>query len=500
MAALPNPTRREVLKAGAALGATALTSGSLSSVSFARSKAAKCQSRLRDIEHFVILMQENRSFDSYFGTYPNVRGFDDKSNRDAFAQPGYSGPGAVDGHLLPFHLDGTQPIGQCVTDPTHSWIPQHQSRNGGRNNMFFSSHAPAEYDGAAAPTVMGYFRRADIPFYWGLADAFTLCESYHCSVLGPTEPNRLYSISAWLDPAGVAGGPSVKTNFDRNGLKGDFTWLTYPEQLSANGVSWKAYTGPGGQPDSPFPAFVQYRSDPGLNALGIKPVYPDDFAADMAAGALPAVSWIHLPFNESEHPTFPPARGEHGVNEVLQMIFQQPKIWRKTAVIINFDENGGFFDHIAPPVAPRGTKGEYITAPNVEGGPDGVGGIAGPIGLGFRTPTLIVSPWSRGGLIASETFDHTSVLQLLEARFGVEVPNLTSWRRKATGDLTSAFNFAAKPNFSIPNLPATSDSPPSATGGACDLFPPPPYPVPPKTAIPHQAKAKGKAKRPSGVC
>jgi phospholipase C len=450
MAALPNPTRREVLKAGAALGATALTSGSLSSVSFARSKAAKCQSRLRDIEHFVILMQENRSFDSYFGTYPNVRGFDDKSNRDAFAQPGYSGPGAVDGHLLPFHLDGTQPIGQCVTDPTHSWIPQHQSRNGGRNNMFFSSHAPAEYDGAAAPTVMGYFRRADIPFYWGLADAFTLCESYHCSVLGPTEPNRLYSISAWLDPAGVAGGPSVKTNFDRNGLKGDFTWLTYPEQLSAHGVSWKALDPPALQrvraPDLPARA----RRARGQRGAADDLPAAEDLAQDRGDHQLRRERRLLRPRRPSGRPARDQGRVHHR---------PERRRW--------------------PRRRGRNQRADRPRVPHADA--DRLAVVA-------------------GGLIASETFDHTSVLQLLEARFGVEVPNLTSWRRKATGDLTSAFNFAAKPNFSIPNLPAISDSPPSATGGACDLFPPPPYPVPPKTAIPRQTKAKGKAKRPSGVC
>jgi phospholipase C len=492
------PTRREVLKAGAALGAAAVASGGpLSSIAFAKSSKPKCASKLKDIDHIVVVMQENRSFDQYFGTYPGVRGFDDMSNPKAFQQLGYTGTGSKGGKLLPFHLDGTMPIGQCVDDPTHDWFPQHQSRNGGRNNLFYLSHAPEQYDGAAAPTVMGYFRKGDIPYYWALAKAFTLCDSYHCSVLGPTEPNRLYSISAWLDPAGVAGGPNLQTNFNAAGLKGDFTWLTYPEQLSAHGVTWKSYTAPGGQPDSPFPAFVQYRDDPTLNALGIQPTYPDQFVADMDAGTLPQVSWIQLPFTDSEHATFPPAAGENAVNQLLQSIWQRPSVWKKTAVILNYDENGGFWDHVAPPVPPPGTAGEYLTAPTL---PDAAMGVRGPIGLGFRVPCIVVSPWSRGGLVASETFDHTSVLQLIESRFGVEVPNLSKWRREATGDMTSAFNFLEKPDFRIPGLPATSDNPPSATGAECDQFPPPPYPVPASITMPKQEKLKGKVKRPSGMC
>jgi len=318
---------------------------------------------------------------------------------------------------------------------------------------------------------------------------------YFCSVLGPTEPNRLYSVSATLDPAGRRGGPSLKTVFDAQGLVGNFSWTTMPEQLQARGISWKSYTQAGGQFDNPFPAFRQFHTNPTLNRLGIQPTYPGDFIADLARDQLPAVSWLQVAFDESEHPAFPPAKGEYAVDQVLRAIWRHPHIWRKTVVIVNYDENGGFFDHVAPPTPPRGTKGEFLTVPLL---PAAAQGIRGPIGLGFRVPCIIVSPWSRGGLVCSDVFDHTSVLRLIERRFGAEVPNLSRWRRSVAGDLTTAFNFAAAPNYSIPKLPPTSATSPLVTTGACASGPATPYPVPKRIPVPHQRP--GRARRPSGLC
>jgi phospholipase C len=448
-----------------------------------------------------VLMQENRSFDEYFGTYPGVRGFDDARNRQAFAQPGYRGRGSRKGHLLPFHVNGRTPAGQCLGTldfPTHDWAPQHQSWNRGRNNRFYKVHSQRQWDGPFATNVMGYFERQDIPYYWALAKAFTLCDMYFCSVLGPTEPNRLYSVSATLDPAGKRGGPNVQTNFNAQGLVGNFSWTTMPEQLQARGISWKSYTqfSGAGQLDSPFPAFTQFRTNPTLNRLGIQPTYPADFQADLASDQLPAVSWVQVGITESEHPGEPPAKGEFAVDQVLRSIWRYPHIWRKTVVIINYDENGGFFDHVSPPTPPRGTKQEFLTVPRL---PAKAFGIRGPIGLGFRVPCIIVSPWSRGGLVCSDVFDHTSVLRLIERRFGAEVPNLSRWRRSVTGDLTSAFNFASPPNYSIPKLPATSATSPLVTTGQCGaLSTPTPYPVPKRIQMPRQRA--GRARRPSGRC
>jgi phospholipase C len=160
-------------------------------------------------------------------------------------------------------------------------------------------------------------------------------------------------------------------------------------------------------------------------------------------------------------------------------------VWRKTALFITWDENGGFFDHVAPPVAPRGTPGEYLTVSPL---PAAAQGVAGPIGLGFRVPMLIVSPFTRGGLVCSDTFDHTSMLRFVETRFGVEVPNLSAWRRRATGDLTSAFNFAAAPTDRKVSLPVPRSAAASCT--VKDVTVPAP-------SAPHQEP--GARKRPSGI-
>jgi phospholipase C len=500
MLSTPNVTRRSLLKGGAALGLSGVIGESplAGLLAPADARTPGCGGKLADIEHVVVLMQENRSFDSFFGTFPGVRGFGDRQNHQALAQPGYHGRGARKGHLLPFHLNGREPIGQClgtIDQPNHDWAPQHLSWNHGRNNRFYEVHARPQYDGALAVNVMGYYEQQDIPYFWALAREFTVCDRFFCSVLGPTEPNRVYSVSATLDPAGRRGGPCIETVFDAQGLAGDFRWTTMPEQLRARGISWKSYTAASGQLDSPFPAFRQFRTDPHLNRFGIQPTYPGDFETDLERNRLPAVSWIQVAFAQSEHPGFPPAAGEYAVDQVLRAIWRRPHIWRKTVVIVTHDENGGFFDHVAPPSPPPGTRGEYLTVRPL---PVNARGIRGPIGLGFRIPAIIVSPWTRGGLVCSEVFDHTSVLRLIERRFGAEVPNLSHWRRSVTGDLTGAFDFAAAPNFSIPRLPPTSRTSPLVTTGACASGPAKPYPLPARIPLPQQRP--GRARRPSGVC
>ena len=434
--------------------------------------------------------------------FRGCRGFGDHRNREAFYQRGYDGPGSQKGRLIPFHVNGKTSAAQCLGNldaPTHNWVPQHQSWNRGKNDRFYEVHKLATNDKTLAPNVMSYYKQQDIPYYWALAKAFTVCDMYFCSVIGPTEPNRLYSISATLDPAGTHGGPCVKTTFTLDqGLIGNFRWTTMPEQLQARGISWKSYTAGGvafGQADSPFGAFEQFRNKPTLHRLGIAPTYPQDFLNDLARDQLPSVSSIQVSFFQSEHPGASPALGEYAVDQVLRAIWRHPHIWRKTAVIINHDENGGFFDHVPPPTAPPGTKGEHLTARKMP--PQG-GDVRGPIGLGFRVPAIIVSPWTRGGFVCSDVLDHTSVLRLIEARFGAEVPNLTRWRRSVTGDMTTAFNFAAKPDYAIPKLPPTSNTAPNVTLKPCPLGGEEPYPVPRSIKFPRQES--GRPRRPSQRC
>jgi phospholipase C len=504
-------TRRGVLRAGlaggAALALPALDPRAVLERALAAAPAG-C-GRLADIEHIVIFVQENRSLDSYFGTFPGVRGFSDPhalrlsdgSGLSVFAQPGYDHPG-YGGHLMPFHLD-TDANGECTNDITHDWGPQHRSWNGGAMDRFVVEHVKAEGD-AQGPVTMGYYQRSDLPFYHALADAFTLCDGYHCSVLGPTDPNQLYLASAWLGQDGAKGGPVLETyGSDRAQRYGTLSWTTMPEQLEARKVSWKVYSADNASPeeDSPFPLFAQFQTNPALNAKGLQPTYPADFMADVANGALPQVSWVYTTIVQSEHPPAPPTWGEQTAAQIVSALTADPEQWRRTALLITWDENGGFFDHVPPPVPPPGTAGEYVSAAALPGAAEG---IRGPIGLGFRVPLLIVSPFARGGFVSSDTFDHTSLLRLIESRFGAEVPNLSAWRREAVGDLTSAFDFAA-PDASVPPLPSPSLTDPRVVASNCTSQPAtlvpsfgsslPGYPVPPN-AMPVQEP--GAPRRPSG--
>jgi phospholipase C len=468
-------TRREALAAGLAISGSVAFGGTLRRVGPIVDRAASIAPRgtdLEAIEHVVFVMQENRSFDHYFGTYPGVRGFDDHHGSLApFAQ---SVPGSSR-QVLPYHLDRATLQAQCagnVDIPIHDWRPQHESWAHGRMDQFVATHTRFDGD-AQAPLVMGYFERSDLPFYYALADAFTICDAYHCSVIGPTMPNRLYSLSATIDPSGADGGPVLSTP-DLGGPQaaealGSVKWPTMPEALLDHGVSWKVYQEPGSSvgPDQrhnlslAFNAllyFEQYLADPNstLYQQAFLPVWPDEFLADVSGNTLPEVSWILPPLIDSEHPSSAPANGEGHVSKIIQALIAQPEVWAKTVVVVTFDENGGFFDHVAPPVAPAGTAGEYVTDRHL---PSPAHGIKGPIGLGFRVPTLIVSPFSRGGYVNSDVFDHTSLLRLLETRFGVPIPNLTSWRRHTVGDLTSTLDLGA-PDVSVPTLPAAPiDSP-----------------------------------------
>ncbi len=455
-------TRRELLQAGAGAGALALGANPL-----IQQALAMRPGKLTDIEHVVILIQENRSFDHYFGTLPGVRGFADPSvPSSVFYQPGYPAPG-YGGQLLPFHLDPSGMSGnRCFPDITHEWAPQHESWDEGAMDGFVRTHLAV--DGPeAGPATMAYYERSDIPFYHALAEAFTICDNYHCSVLGPTHPNRLYSMSASIDPEGVNGGPLVETlgppKFQE--FEGRFKWMTMPEQLSAAGVSWKVYTGSSnGLYDNVLNFFEAYKTNPELAARGLDPVYPNDFVADIKNDELPQVSWVNVSLDETEHPGYSSAKvGEFIVESLLHRL-KSHGTWDSTALFLTWDENGGFFDHVAPPVPPLGTPGEYLSVEDATGDD---GGIMGPIGLGIRVPMIIMSPFSRGGFLCSDTFDHTSILRFLETRFGVEVPNLSAWRREVTGDLTSAFNFAG-PNKRGPVLPNVKLTKREAQSGACE--------------------------------
>jgi phospholipase C len=424
--------RRRFLQGAAALGAAGLLDAAMPGA--ARAAAGS----LKDIDHFIFLMKENRSFDHYFGTLAGVRGFADAKalklpgGRSVFEQTDEQTRALV----LPFRLDTTRTAGQRLTQLDHSWTAQHESWNDGRMDLWIPAHR--EEEGPLAPLTMGYFARADLPFHHALADAFTICDGYHSSVMGPTYPNRYYAMTATNDPDGRLGGPVL------NNLPRTFAWETYPERLERAGISWRVYHDLDDFGCNVLKYFVQYRNiEPRSplfqSALRNRPLY--ELLYDLRTGNIPQVTWIIAPSNLSEHPDWLPAAGAHHTWMILDALWSNPKLWAKTALILHYDENDGQFDHVVPPTPEPGTPSEFV------------GGI--PVGLGFRVPCIVISPWSRGGYVCGDTFDHTSTLRLLETRFGVEVANLSAWRRATTGDLTSTFSFGAPPRFDLPELPDT---------------------------------------------
>ena len=502
-------SRRALLRGGAGAAAAVLGAGFVPHA-LRRALAAprRCATSLDDIEHVIILIQENRSFDHYFGTLRGVRGFADPhairlpDGASVFAQPN---PANTDnppvGRLLPFRLDTSTPPpsmnnGTCTPDITHSWGAQHDSWNHGAMDRWAEVHLRDDDPyGAAA---MGYYTREDLPFYHAVADAFTICDGYHCSVLGPTDPNRLMAMTASIDPDGLGGGP-ITSNPGMSSY-GKFNWTTYPEQLQNAGVTWKQYSDPELQASTSnvlqfFPKYLDPSSQ--LFANGVLPTYPEDFTRDVLSGELPQVSWLQLNDVVSDHPPDAPGLGEDALSQLITILTARPDVWAKTLLLATWDENGGFFDHVVPPTSPAGTPQEWLTAGGTQ--------PRGPIGLGFRVPLLVISPFSRGGFVCSDVFDHTSTLLFLERRFGVEVANLSDWRRATVGDLTAALNIVA-PDTSAPSLPATvlRDAPVLVACAQGEALlnsanqTPPPYPVPSPQSMPVQEP--GRPRRPSGLC
>jgi phospholipase C len=323
----------------------------------------------------------------------------------------------------------------------------HQALDGGKMDQWLS----AEHELAFT---MSYYTRADLPWHMALADAFTVCDGYHASVLGPTNPNRLFTVSGTIDPAGRAGGPVTD-----NSESAPYTWTTYPERLQARRISWRIYQQGDNFDDNPLAWFKQYQQAPSgspLHQNGMLRRPASAFADDVAAGRLPQVSWITAPTAQSEHPGYAPGPGADFCNGILQALFAHPQVWASTVLFLVYDEPGGFFDHVIPQLPPAGTADEFV------------GGD--PIGLGFRVPMIVCSPWSRGGYVCSDTFDHTSMLRFLERRFGIREPQISRWRRQTCGDLVRTLDLEHR-NLSIPSLPATGPLA-AASNNACSHYPP----------------------------
>jgi phospholipase C len=551
------PSRRQVLKAGAAVTAGVAAGMSPAALIEALAASPSCGS-LTDIKHVIFFIQENRSFDHYFGRYKGVRGFDDRTapgGAGAFAQP-YTAPASPTGYnnpLLPFHISTAVSApphqGQCTNDVEHQWAGQHSSWNHGANDNWLNSHIATEPDVKQAAVTMGYYEREDLPLYYQLADNFTICDNYFSSMLGGTDTNRLHSLTGTIDPDGWDGGCqflSTKLGTVANpgadlGSKGK--WLPYPQLLQKAGITWKVYgTADGQSGDNTLRYFPQFRptgnATLAANAFGSNG-FPADFLADCQAGTLPQVSWLLSGIADTEHAPDPLEWGESITHSVLSALATSG-LWSSSVLFLTYDENGGFFDHVAPPVPPANTFGEYLSQTALTAGAraeattvHGVDLSTDPIGLGFRVPMLVISPFSRNDptgppLVCSDVLDHTSMLRFLETWTGAagtsvpvprrdplaQTPGLSDWRVATVGDLTGALNLAATPDASVPmavlaNVPDRADpavlSQCTVTGtiGSLNASTSPVVQDPvivSNTSLPAQEPAGGAVKVPSGVC
>ena len=441
-------------------------------------------------------MQENRSFDHYFGTLRGVRGFGDPravklpSGKSVWHQPDANNP---DGYLLPFRPDKNNLGLTFLEDTPHDWVGTHAAWNNGAYDHWVPNKGT---------TSMAYLTRNDIPYHYALADAFTVCDAYHCSLLGPTDPNRYHMWTGWVGNDGNGEGPVIDNS------ESGYGWSTYPERLEKAGVSWKIYqdigegldaadfwgwTGDrpyiGNYGDNSLLYFHQYQnaedSSPlaqkartGTNILKSGTLF-DVIRQDVMANQLPQVSWIVAPEAYTEHGNWPPNYGAWYVSQMLDALTANPEVWSKTVVFYMWDENDGFFDHIVPPTPPQsraegistvGTANELFTGSSVYPASTFT---PGPYGLGVRVPMIVISPWSKGGWVNSQVFDHTSLIRFVESRFGVVEPNITSWRRAVTGDLSTAFNFES-PNDAVVSLPSTASYEPPNQDRYPDYVPTPP--------------------------
>ncbi|WP_326679833.1 phosphocholine-specific phospholipase C [Streptomyces sp. NBC_01237] len=471
--------RRLFALGGGALGAAAAGSflpPSLQAAIAAQPAAAGAgRDGLGAIKHVVILMQENRSFDHYFGTLRGVRGFGDRnaielpSGKPVFEQPGPLGTG-----VLPFPVRGAAETQkkdlQYIGALDHSWSGGSKAWAGGWMNGWITAKTAA---------TMAYYDRRDIPLHYELADTFTICDAYHSSIHTSTSPNRnhLWSGKTGNEPNGKR---AVGNDAYNEGTHPGYDWSTYAERLEKAGRSWKTYTEWENFTDNQIEFFATFKavarkalaktgghtymesfyaavrdtddtgererllglleegvatltkSERSLFERALRRVetgsLADEFAKDVAAGTLPEVSYLVPSALDSEHPSVSsPVHSATIVYKVLDALGKHPDVWRHTAVLINYDENDGFFDHVPPPVAPPEVAEEQWEGK--------------PTGLGVRVPLLVVSPWTVGGYVCSEVFDHTSVIRFLERWTGVREPNISDWRRQVTGDLTSAFDF-----------------------------------------------------------
>ncbi len=487
---LRNLSRRSFLKAGGAALAASMFPPSIARALSIR--AARRTGTIKDVEHVVVLMQENRAFDHYFGTLPGVRGFGDRitvplpGGRSVWEQQLANGT-----TILPYHLDATLGNAQRVNGTPHSW-PDAQNA--------WAKGSLGQWPRFKQPWSMGYYEEAEVPFQFALANAFTVCDAYHCSFHGGTNPNRLFMFTGMNDPFATGGGPAITNENDFLGPPEEgFTWTTYAERLEEAGISWKVYQDLADNfSDNSLAGFRQFRepfyagTPSPLVQKGLATTLTngnlDKLRDDVLGGSLPQVSWIVAPAGSSEHPgPSSPVQGGWYTQEVLNALTADPHVFARTVLLVMFDENDGYFDHVPPPCAPSLRADLSLAgASTVDDGAERYSVDGGVFGPGPRVPMTIISPWSRGGWVDSQAYDHTSLIRFIEERFGVIEPNISPWRRAVMGDLTTAFDFR-HPNRKLPSLPQLTLQEATAIRNAQQALPQVPIPQGSAGTLPVQA-------------
>ncbi|MXV13762.1 phosphocholine-specific phospholipase C [Hufsiella ginkgonis] len=488
--------RRDFIKLSATLGLTVAVWDPLLKKALAV-EANNITRSIKDVEHIVVLMQENRSFDHYFGAMKGVRGFGDR-----FPIPLESGKRAFyqsDGKNIvpPYRADGKVTNAAFVNGTPHNFPDTQAAWNQGKYGFWPLFKTPYS---------MAYYTREEIPFQYAMAEYFTICDAYHCSVATGTDPNRVVFWSGSVcDPKKRAAGINC-TDADsepvnlRCWIKGKmpepgyvyqgsaFKWPTIPDVLQQAGISWRIYQDPNDNWTGAMNGCLAFESF--RNAKPGSPVYEngmrhwslDDLTNDVKNDRLPQVSWVLPSQRNSEHPGAPssPYRASDFTHDVLSAITSNPEVWSKTVFFLTFDENDGLFDHLPAPAVPSynldGTlagkssldvAGMYFDNDKDDLGDaigprkyidkrDTISGKIRPWGMGPRVPMYIISPWSKGGWVHSEVADHTSVGQFIEKRFGIHISAISPWHRAVSSDLTSAFDFVTPNDPRVPAMPDTS--------------------------------------------
>ena len=407
------------------------------------------------IQHVIFIVQENHSFDNYFGTYPGAKGI--PSGLLLYSNPGQKNSTAYAPYLLsdstPIYLTGDE-LPPGVSDPsqltaTSPYLPHHLTSEAGPllTNAWAAAHVAydnGKMDGfisaqGGSTQTMGYYDRSDIPYYWDYADHYVLADNFFSSLLGPTFPNHLYIASGAAGPISVKGNYSWLVNGTIVGdLGGSYPydqlklgWSTLAQELTTKNTTWNWYDGDpdptAGSAWDVLPLFTYFQQNPSQVTQHIKGT--QSFSSDIKAGKLAAVSWIMpgswapptypsgcLGIDTSEHP---PARSDCGMDYVSYLVnnVMQSQYWNSTAIVLTWDDWGGFYDNVAPPQVDE-------------------------FGLGFRVPTIVISPWVKPHFIDSTQYEFSSMLKFAESVFNL--PALGT-RDASVNDMLSMFDFNQTP-------------------------------------------------------